>query len=85
LFALGYAIYDNAVNGVVGATGISSNGIFTVGNNIFSNINTYDFYPITGSALINAGGNPPRQLVTAYDFNGGLRSKTKPTVGAYVS
>jgi hypothetical protein len=72
------------VNGTVGATGIQPNGIFTVGNTIFSNVNSNNFYPAVNSALINAGINPQHQLAV-YDFNGKLRSTTKPTVGAYVS
>jgi hypothetical protein len=72
------------VNGTVGATGIQSNGIFTVGNTIFSNVNSNNFYPAVKSALISAGTNPQHQDIP-YDFNGKSRSATKPTVGAYVS
>ncbi len=72
------------MNGTVGATGIQSNGVFPVGNTIFADVNSNNFYPVVKSALINAGANP-QHLLTAYDFNGKLRSTTKPTVGAYVS
>jgi len=81
---IGYSIYNNAVNGTVGATGIQPNGLFIVGNNIFSDVNSNNFYPAVKSALINAGANPQHRIGT-YDFNGQLRSTTKPTVGAYVS
>jgi hypothetical protein len=64
--------------------GIQPNGIFTVGNTIFSSVNSNNFYPAEKSALINAGTNPQHQHVI-YDFNGKLRPATIPTVGAYVS
>jgi hypothetical protein len=72
------------VNGIVGATSIQANGIFVVGHNIFSNVNSNNFYPAEKSALINAGANPQHQRVI-YDFNGKLRPAAIPTVGAYVS
>ena len=81
---LGCSIYNNAVNGTVGATGIPSNGVFSVGSTIFSNVNANSFYPTVSSALINAGVNP-QNFPTLYDFNGKPRSATQPTVGAYVS
>lgn len=57
---------------------------FVVGNNVFSNVIANNFYPAVNSALISAGVNP-QDLPAVYDFNGNLRSTTKPTVGAYVS
>ena len=83
-FAIGYPIYNNAVNGPIGAPGIQQNGTFVVGSNIFANPANYDLYPSVGSPLINAG---IYNLIRAvqYDFNGKTRSKTTPTIGAYVS
>ncbi|CAF4601950.1 unnamed protein product [Rotaria sp. Silwood1] len=78
----GYPIYNNAVNGPIGASGIQSNGIFTVENNVFADVNNFNFYPATGSLLIKAGAYLENHHV-AYDFNGKQRSKTTPTVGAY--
>lgn len=82
--SIGYPIFNNAVNGTVNAAGIQLNGTFVVGDTIFSNVNLNNFYPSVKSALINAGRNPQHQHVL-YDFNGKLRSTTKPTVGAYVN
>jgi len=78
----GYPIYNNAVNGPIGAPGIQQNGTFVVGSNIFANPANYDLYPSVGSPLINAG---IYNLIRAvqYDFNGKTRSKTTPTIGAY--
>ncbi|CAF2041798.1 unnamed protein product [Rotaria magnacalcarata] len=78
----GLSIYNNAVNGPIGAPGIQANGIFTVGNNVFADVQNLNFYPAVGSPLINTSGYLDNQPVV-YDFNGKLRSKTKTTVGAY--
>ncbi len=72
------------MNGTIGAAGIAASGTFVVGDTTFANVNANDFYPAVKSALIGAGTNPQHQP-TVYDFNGKLRSPTKPTVGAYVS
>ncbi|CAF2527896.1 unnamed protein product [Rotaria sp. Silwood2] len=78
----GYPIYNNAVNGPVGAPGIQSKGIFTVGNNVFADVNSLNFYPAAGSPLIHAGVHLENQFAP-YDFNGKQRSRMTPTVGAY--
>ena len=84
IIALGFPIYNNFVSGPLGASDIPPNGVFTLGKNPFSNVATNNFYPAVGSVLIKAGVN--RQLPSSgYDFNGKKRSKTTPTVGAYVS
>jgi len=80
---LGFPIYNNAVNGTIGATGIQANGTFTVSNTIFAGVTTNNFYPAVKSALIGAGFYV-QQKSPAYDYNGKARSTTKPTVGAYV-
>lgn len=72
------------MNGPIEASGIQSSGTFKVDNNIFFDPNKLNFYPATNSPLINAGAHVDTQLVT-YDFNGKIRSNTKPTVGAYVN
>ena len=72
------------MNGPIDASGIQSTGIFNVDNTVFSDPGKMNFYPAVGSALIKAAIHVDSQLVT-YDFNGEIRSSTKPTVGAYVS
>lgn len=82
--SIGIPIYNNAINGQIGAPGIQQSGIFTVGENVFANAANYDLYPSIGSPLINAGVYTAARAVN-YDFNGKVRSKTTPTIGAYVS
>ena len=84
-YILGIPIFNNAVNGTVGATGISACGTFVVGSTICSNANSNNFYPTVQSALISKGLIVPNQVSALYDFNGKVRSTATPTVGAYVS
>ena len=81
---LGFPIFNNAVSGPIGAAGIQQNGTFAVGDKIFANAASYDLYPSVGSPLINAGMYSSTRAVNS-DFNGKPRSKSTPTVGAYVS
>ena len=81
---IGYSIFNNAINGAVGAPGIQSSGIFTIGSNAFANVANKNLYPAAGSPLIGRGSSP-QQAPLAYDFNGKARSSKAPTVGAYVN
>ncbi|CAF3421423.1 unnamed protein product [Rotaria socialis] len=77
----GARIYNNAINGSISATGISSCGTFAISSNAFLNAAATNFYPASSSLLINKGVNLRYQAF--YDYNGMPRSIVTPTVGAY--
>lgn len=64
-------------------TGVSTTGAFQVSVSAVINAANRNFYPSTGSPLINAG-NKAYTSPAPKDFNGTPRSATTPTVGAYV-
>ena len=77
-------VLNNVVSGLVqGFDGVSDAVIYGEGFGDFEDAENNDFYPVTGSQLINTADASSGAWVPALDYNGVEREGDEPDVGAY--